>query len=268
MHGSENPTAVSSEDDHSKNPDVASEEDIAENPLAFDLETYLRQLKICVVGESGEITQFYEDKKATPITRTYELQHGMAVLEISNVSAQPINLQLQYFDASEPDSPIEWNLSRKSPICTKVCKENCKHTYCNHACACHCTRRTHGSREHDIDEDVTEEDEGDDGWVIQDANGNKLLKIVFTTAHRQKRKPAGDLIVIDKRPKLDGRLTRSGLFETTNSNTTNSYTISGTHTPYVSGTCRTRTRAAAASTRCAASATPASFRSTPCPGPR
>jgi hypothetical protein len=222
MQGSENPTAVSSEDDHSKNPDVASEEDIAENPLAFDLETYLCQLKICVVGESGEITQFYEDKKATPIIRTYELQHGMAVLEISNVSEQPVNLQLQYFDVSEPLRPIEWNLSRKSPICTKVCKENCKHTYCTHACACNCSLRTHGSREHDIDQ----EDEGDDGWVIQDANGNKLLKIVFTTEHRQKRKPAGDLLVIDKRPKFDGRLTRSGLFETTtNSYTTNQYVV-------------------------------------------
>jgi len=194
MQSSETPAGVSSEDDGPTNPAGASEEDFAAHPV--DLETFLRHVKISVVGDLGEITQFYEDRSVSPITRTYELQHGKAVLGISNVSAQPIQLKLQYFDSSGDDLSSEcfdWHLARASPQCAQGCGQRCRNSYCTHYCACNCTRRQYASHEHDIDavEQSDNEDHGDDGWYIADAHGHQLLKIVFTT---EKRKPEGGVI--------------------------------------------------------------------------
>jgi hypothetical protein len=223
MQGSENPAGADpadSEDDGAEkatNPAGPSEEDY--NP--DDLLAFLRRVDISVVGDLGEITQCHEDSSVSPVTRTYTLQHGQAVLGISNVSAQPVHLKLQYFDASQSEEELrsecfDWNLSPASPLCARACSERCRQSYCTHACACGCTRRTYRSAEHDMqDQDAMDEDEqevhGDDGWCIADAHGHPLLKIVFTTQHGQhgrKRQPAGELIDLAKRPKLDGRLTR------------------------------------------------------------
>ena len=221
MQGSENPAGADSEDDGATNPAGPSEEDFAANPL--DSETFLRRVDISVVGDLGEITQFYEDRSVAPVTRTYALQHGQAVLGISNVSAQPIALRLQYFNAGWAEEDLreerfEWHLSPASPHCARACSERCRQSYCTHACACNCTRRTYPSEEHDSEEhdvEAMDEDEqeghGDDGWCIADAHGRQLLKIVFTTQHGRKRQPAGELIdlaALAKRHKLDGRLTR------------------------------------------------------------
>ena len=226
MQGSENPAGDDPEDDgatNATNPAGPSEEDLSYNP--GDLHTFLRRVHISVVGDLGEITQFYEDRSVSPVTRTYELQHGQAVLGISNVSAQPIALRLQYFNnASEEDLRSEcfdWNLSPASPHCAQACSERCRHSYCTHACACNCTRRTYPSQEHDVDaidamdqdedamdqddHEVLRDDHGDDGWCIADAHGHQLLRIVFTTEKRKPEggvnHPAGDLVVPAKRRK-------------------------------------------------------------------